>query len=151
MMKLGEMLIESNLINEKQLEEALAHQKKTGGKLGHIITELNFVDEVEIAIAISQHIKVPYIDIFSKDFSDEELIKVEESIIRKYEFIPVRKAGNTLEVAMPYPSDLGEITDIESALGCKIKPLLSLESEVKAFIRQYYSGTLVHRKRNPLK
>ncbi len=146
MKKLGEILVESKLINEIQLEEALAHQKNTGGKLGHIITELFFVDEVGIARAISQHIKVPYTDIFSEDFSDEELKKVKESIIRKFEAIPVRKVGNVLEVAMSYPSNLDVVTDMEFALGCKIKPLLSLESEIQAFIRQYYSGTLVHRR-----
>jgi len=146
MKKLGEILIESKLINEKQLETALAHQKKAGGKLGHTITELYFVDEVAIARAISQHIKVPYVNIFSEDFSDEELKKVKESIVRKYEVIPVRKVGHTLEVAMSDPSDLDVIADVQFALGCTIKPLLSLGSEIRAFIRQYYSGTLVHRR-----
>jgi len=146
MKKLGEILIESKLIDEKQLETALAHQKKRGGKLGNTITELYFVKEVEIAKAISQHIKVPYVNIFSEDFSDEELKKVKESIIRKYEVIPVRKIGFTLEVAMSDPSDLDVVADVQFAIGCNVKPLLSLESEIKAFIRQYYSGTLVHRR-----
>jgi len=146
MKKLGEILIESELIDEKQLETALAHQKKRGGKLGNTITELYFVKEVEIAKAISQHIHVPYVNIFSEDFSDEELKKVKESIIRKYEVIPVRKIGFTLEVAMSDPSDLDVVADVQFAIGCNVKPLLSLESEIKAFIRQYYSGTLVHRR-----
>jgi len=146
MPKLGEILIGSKLINEKQLEAALEYQKKRGGKLGNTITELYFVKEVDIARAISQHIKVPYVNIFSEDFSDEELKKVKESIIRKYGVIPVRKVGHILEVAMSDPSDLDIIADVQFAIGCNIKPLLSLESEIEAFIRQYYSDTLVHRK-----
>jgi len=146
MPKLGEILIGSKLINEKQLEAALEYQKKRGGKLGNTITELYFVKEVDIARAISQHIKVPYVNIFSEDFSDEELKKVKESIVRKYGVIPVRKVGHILEVAMSDPSDLDIIADVQFAIGCNIKPLLSLESEIEAFIRQYYSDTLVHRK-----
>jgi type II secretory ATPase GspE/PulE/Tfp pilus assembly ATPase PilB-like protein len=146
MQKLGEILIGSKLINEKQLEAALEYQKKRGGKLGNTITELYFVKEIDIARAISQHIKVPYVNIFSEDFSDEELKKVNESIVRKYGVIPVRKAGHILEVAMSDPSDLDIIADVQFALGCTIKPLLSLGSEIEAFIRQYYSDTLVHRK-----
>lgn len=146
MPKLGEILIGSKLISEKQLEAALEYQNKKGGKLGHTITELYFVKEVDIAKAISQHIKVPYVNIFSEDFSDEELKKVNESIVRKYGVIPVRKVGHILEVAMSDPSDLDIIADVQFALGCNIKPLLSLESEIEAFIRQYYSDTLVHRK-----
>lgn len=146
MPKLGEILIGSKLINEKQLEAALEYQKKRGGKLGNTLTELYFVKEVDIARAISQHIKVPYVNIFSEDFSDEELKKVKESIVRKYGIIPVRKVGHILEVAMSDPSDLDIIADVQFAIGCNIKPLLSLESEIEAFIRQYYSDTLVHRK-----
>ncbi len=146
MPKLGEILIGSKLINEKQLEAALEYQHKRGGKLGQTITELYFVKEVDIARAISQHIKVPYVNIFSEDFSDEELKKVNESIVRKYGVIPVRKVGHFLEVAMSDPSDLDIIADVQFALGCNIKPLLSLESEIEAFIRQYYSDSLVHRK-----
>ncbi len=146
MPKLGEILIGSKLINEKQLEAALEYQNKRGGKLGNTITELYFVKEVDIARAISQHIKVPYVNIFSEDFSDEELKKVKESIVRKYGIIPVRKVGHILEVAMSDPSDLDIIADVQFAIGCNIKPLLSLESEIEAFIRQYYSDTLVHRK-----
>jgi len=146
MPKLGEILIGSKLINEKQLEAALEYQKKRGGKLGNTITELYFVKEIDIARAISQHIKVPYVNIFSEDFSDEELKKVKESIVRKYGVIPVRKVGHILEVAMSDPSDLDIIADVQFAIGCNIKPLLSLESEIEAFIRQYYSDTLVHRK-----
>ena len=144
--KLGEILIQERVIDENQLEAALAYQKNWGGKLGHAIAELNFAEEIEIAKAISHHIKVPYVNIFSEDFSDEELKKVKESLIRKYEIIPVKKTGNTLEIAMSNPFDLDVICDIQFALGCNVKPLLALESEIAAFIRQYYSGTLVHRK-----
>jgi hypothetical protein len=68
MPKLGEILIGSKLINEKQLEAALEYQKKRGGKLGNTITELYFVKEVDIARAISQHIKVPYVIYSLKTF-----------------------------------------------------------------------------------
>ena len=146
MPKLGEILIGSKLIDEKQLEQAIAYQRKCGCKLGQAIADLNFAEEFEIALAISQQIKVPYINIFSENLSDVELKKVEESLVRKYNIIPIRKAGNTLEVAMSDPYNLDVIADIQFALGCTIKPLLALESEITAFIRQYYNGNLVHRK-----
>lgn len=146
MTKLGEILIGSKLIDEKQLEKAIAYQRECGCKLGQAIADLNFAEEFEIAMAISQQIGVPYINIFSENFSDVELKKVDELLVRKYNIIPIRKVGNALEVAMSDPYNLDVIADIQFALGCNIKPLLALESEIKAFIRQYYDGTLVHRK-----
>jgi hypothetical protein len=146
MQKLGEVLIEAKLIDENQLEAALAYQRKWGCKLGHAIAELNFAEEFEIAATISRMIKVPYVNIFSESFSDEELKKVKESLVRKYEIIPVKKVGTTLDVAMSDPSDLDVIADIQFATGCTVRPLLALESEITAFIRQYYDGTLVPRR-----
>jgi type IV pilus assembly protein PilB len=146
MKKLGQILVESKLIDEIQLEAALAYQKKYGGRLGNAVAELNFAHEFEIARAISQHIKIPYVNIFTEDFSDEEMKKVDESLIRKYDFIPLRKVGHALQIAMSDPTDLDVIADIQFALGCTVKPMLALESEIKAFIRQYYSGTLAARK-----
>ena len=41
----------------------------------------------------------------------------------------------------PYNFDV--IADIQFALGCTIKPLLALESEITAFIRQYYQMAIL--------
>jgi len=48
--KLGEILIDSGLIDKLQLEAALARQKTWGGKLGHSLVELGFIDEEESLI-----------------------------------------------------------------------------------------------------
>jgi type IV pilus assembly protein PilB len=146
MKKLGDILLEAKLIDDNQLESALAYQRNWGCKLGNALVELNFIEESVIAKAISQSIKIPYVNIFAEDFSDEELKKAKEALIRKYEVVPVKRTGNSLEVAMSDPTDLNIISDLQFAFGLTIKPVLALESEIKAFIQQYYSGTLVHRK-----
>lgn len=145
MAKLGETLVNSKLIDEDQFNKALEYSRMHGCKLGHAIAELNFATELDIALAISEQIKIPYINIFSQDFSDAEVKKAGEKLIRKLKAIPIKRTKNTLEVAMSDPLDLDVISEIQFALGCKVKPLLALESEIDAFIRQYYSGGVIAR------
>jgi len=50
--KLGEMLIEADLIDEVQLKAALAHQKEWGGRVGSILVNSGFVKEPAIICVI---------------------------------------------------------------------------------------------------
>lgn len=43
-MKIGEFLISEGLITQAQLDEGLAKQKETKGKLGEILLELGHID-----------------------------------------------------------------------------------------------------------
>ena len=46
--KIGEMLSKEGLITPQQLQEALAHQKQNGIKLGRALVSLGFVKDDEI-------------------------------------------------------------------------------------------------------
>ena len=43
--KIGEMLLKAGYISQEQLNEALDHQKKNGGKIGYNLVKLGFVRE----------------------------------------------------------------------------------------------------------
>ena len=51
--KLGEILVDSNLLTEEQVQQALRIQERRGGKLGEIFVELGLVDEKTIADFVS--------------------------------------------------------------------------------------------------
>ena len=46
--KLGELLLKENLVSPQQLQEALNHQKMSGGKLGKAFVSLGFVKNLRI-------------------------------------------------------------------------------------------------------
>ena len=43
--KIGELVVKMGLIDEMQLNSALGHQKRWGGKLGKILVEQGFIEE----------------------------------------------------------------------------------------------------------
>lgn len=52
--RLGDIVVERGLITCEQLEQALEHQRETGGKLGEVLVELGLLTRVALAGVISE-------------------------------------------------------------------------------------------------
>lgn len=64
---IGQILVENGFISEKQLNDALAKQQSSGGKmLGDVMLEMGLVSETQLAQALSIRLKVPFIDLSSR-------------------------------------------------------------------------------------
>jgi type IV pilus assembly protein PilB len=62
-LKLGELLLKAQLINQQQLTKALEEQKVSGGKLGEILQRLGYVTEDDIIECLSHQFGVPSINL----------------------------------------------------------------------------------------
>ena len=101
--RLGELLLKEKLITPTQLEEALAHQRQHGGRLGFNLITLGLVKDVEITTLLSKQYGVPSIALtaFEIDPAIIKLVPVETA--RKYQVVPLSRAGATLTVANNRP------------------------------------------------
>ncbi len=52
--RLGDIFVERGMIDQAQLDEALAVQRETGAKLGEVLVELGFITRVALAGVISE-------------------------------------------------------------------------------------------------
>ena len=52
--RLGEMLLEAGVIDQNQLDAALGHQRKWGGRLGQALVDLKITNEASIVEALSR-------------------------------------------------------------------------------------------------
>jgi len=83
---LGEMLVAANLIDEVQMQIALAEQKQTGKRFGSTLVELKFIDENVLAAFLSKQIDIPCISLLHVDIPrkagdlDERLPRIETKL-----------------------------------------------------------------------
>ena len=61
--RLGELLVREKLITPLQLQGAVEQQRKSGGRLGHHLTKLGYVQENELTAFLSQQYGVPSINL----------------------------------------------------------------------------------------
>ncbi|HHU49101.1 MAG: GspE/PulE family protein [Caldicoprobacterales bacterium] len=135
---LGEILLESGLITQSQLDEVLKKQKVKGKKLGELLIEEDIINERQLIEALEYQLKVPYIDLTAQSIDPEIPRLIGESLARRHMLIPVAREDNQLTVAMVDPLNLYAIDDVNIATGLNVKPTLALRNHIQNAIDQYY-------------
>ncbi|HUT51920.1 MAG TPA: hypothetical protein VM658_00880 [bacterium] len=140
--RLGEILLDARVITPSQLAQALEEQKRYGGKLGMILLERRFITEREFFHALSSQLNIPAID-FTKSTIPEAVIKIlPQELAEKHVVFPVAvkrsPQGNSLVLAMSDPTNVQIQDEIRFTTGCKVEPVLALESTIRYVINDYY-------------
>jgi hypothetical protein len=144
--KLGDMLKDAGLIDDFQLQTALAHQRNWGGKLGAILMEMQFLMEEDLARVMSEKMGIPYVNLFDPEIPQNIIRMIKTDIAKKYRVVPVKKEAGVLVLAMFDPLDMKAADEIRFITGLSIKPFFAMESEIDDAIRKYYDGEIVDRK-----
>jgi MSHA biogenesis protein MshE len=113
--RLGDLLVQQGIISEEQLIKALAAQKESGRKLGVMLTELGHVTENQLLSFLSQHLKVPLVDIGKHNVSLAAVNMLPEVHARRHRALVLEDKGDRLLVAMSDPADLAAL-DVLSGL-----------------------------------
>jgi type IV pilus assembly protein PilB len=139
--KLGELLLKENMVTPQQLQEALAHQKLQGGKLGKAFVSLGYVRDEEITSLLSRQYGVPSINLdhFEVDPAIIKIIPAETA--RKYQILPLSRSGATLTIAMADPTNVFAMDDIKFMTGYNVEPVVASETSLDEAIEKYYGST----------
>lgn len=136
--RLGEILIDANVITEEILQKALTLQKDTGEKLGEILVSKGFTTNEQIIEAVKSQLGIPSINLDNLNIRQDVIDVIPESIARKDEVIPVDIINGILHVAMSDPLNYFAIEDIRVATGYAVKPSISLRESILENIEKYY-------------
>jgi len=138
--RIGELLLKERRITADQLQEALAHQKIHGGKLGSSLVKLGFVKGDDITAVLSRQYGVPSINLaeFEIDPSVIKLIPVET--VQRYQVVPLSRTGATLTIAMTDPTNVFAMDDIKFMTGYNVEPVVASETAVQDAIQKYYAS-----------
>lgn len=140
---LGEMLLAANLIDEVQMQIALAEQRQTGRRFGSTLVELKFIDENVLAAFLSKQTDVPCISLLHIDIPKKLVRKMNRQLALDCKAVPVRiDEQNRLEVAMADPTDTEIIERLEESTAMPLAPLVAPESSIRTIIDRIYPEEL---------
>ena len=83
-LRLGELLLENNLITEEQLNIALEEQKAKGIKLGEAIIGLGYVTQDAINDLLCQQLNIDFVDLRKIEIDDSIARMVGEKVCITY-------------------------------------------------------------------
>jgi type IV pilus assembly protein PilB len=141
--RLGELLVNNNLITKDQLKSALAEQKAAGGqqRLGSILIRENLITEADLTSFLSKQYGVPTINLADYDVDPQVVKIIPAEIATKYQIVPVNRAGSTLIIAMSDPSNIFAIDDIKFMTGYNVEVVVVAESSIRTAIDKLYDQT----------
>jgi len=137
--KLGEYLLETGLITEQQLKEALRRQRQTHEPLGHILARQGMVSEEDVCRVLHQQLGLPIVELESVSIDEQVIALIREDLAKKYTAIPVDLENrSTIRVAMADPLNAQALEDIKFQSGYFVRPVLAPPSEIVEAIAKYY-------------
>ncbi|MBN8228269.1 general secretion pathway protein GspE [Corallococcus macrosporus] len=139
--KLGELLIKANVLQESQLKAALAEQAKWGGKLGEILVRMNLVSEDILVRALSKQLGMPAVNLDAVQAVPPHVkAKIPAQTARDFSVVPLqlRDDGKTLVVAMSDPLNVRVLDELRALSKCRIVANVAGRTSVaRAFARLY--------------
>ncbi len=143
-LRLGEMLVQRGCIDAVQLQSALAHQRRWGGRIGRSIVQLGFMQERALLQNVGDQMGVPFMELGDLQVSRDVLALVPERLVRTRKALPVERLGTgrrgPLVVAVADPSDLATLDELAFATGMAVKPVLAAEADLDRAIARLLDG-----------
>ena len=136
--RLGEILIDSGAINQKQLEHALNEQKSSGKRLGETLVTLGYLTEKQILSTLEQQLGIKYVNLSEEKIEREAIAAVPLFLAERYNVVPVRKEDTRLYLAMSDPTNFYAIDDVRMVSGLEVWPLLAEAKDISLAINNNY-------------
>ncbi len=136
--RLGALLLESGLISQAQLDNALTVQKQTGERLGKTLVNLGYITEHAIIEVLEFQLGVPHIELSTMTVDPEVAACIPAALAERYQIVPLKKEGKKITLAMVDPTNFYAIDDVRIITGCEVYPVIAAEREIVQAINESY-------------
>jgi len=136
--KILKILIDAQKLTKKEVNEAIALQKKKKIGLDKALIEKGHIKEQDLMAVLVRELNIPFINL-SKYKIDPALQEiVPERAARQYNIIPLSMLDYTLTIALSDPFNIFLLDDLKNLTGKEIDVVMSTNSEILKAINAYY-------------
>ncbi|MDS9471338.1 GspE/PulE family protein [Sporosarcina pasteurii] len=135
--RLGDLLIESNVIQPEQLEKALKN-KSRDEKLGDYLIEQQLITEQQLIEVLEFQLGIPHVNLNQYSIEPELIQLVPKELAKRANLMPIRRDRNKLLIAMADPMDYFAIEELRMATGCQIETSIAAKDDIFRTITKYY-------------
>ncbi|MBU8879569.1 Flp pilus assembly complex ATPase component TadA [Bacillus sp. FJAT-29790] len=135
--RLGDLLVESGLISEEQLQLALK-EKDDGQKLGDALLQRGYITEQQLIEVLEFQLGIPHVSLYRYPFDIKLFNIVPKELAKRNLIIPLKKDGEKLFVAMADPMDFYTIDDLRLSTGFHIETAIATKDDILRAINKYY-------------
>ena len=123
--RIGDLFVEHGMITDQQLAEALDVQRRTGGRLGEILIDLEFITSVDAAEILAERLGMPFVNLDVTPIDEIVAQRIPEEIARRYRAIPIDEEDGVLRIAVADPTDVFALDDLQVITRCQVIPIVA--------------------------
>lgn len=139
--RIGDLLVKNGIITEDQLAQALATQKKQGGKLGATLIALGFIGSIQFVEFLARQLNLPAIDLKLYSYNAETVKSLPEAAARRFRALVLKDEDDQLLVGMADPTDLYGYDELCKILKRPIAMAVVLEEDLLRVLDTVYRRT----------
>ncbi|OAN16512.1 MSHA biogenesis protein MshE [Photobacterium jeanii] len=140
--RLGDLLVEEQIISQQQLEHALDQQQVSGRKLGDTLISLGFLTEKQMLEFLSRQLDIPLVDLNRANIDIDAVAMLGEVHARRLRALVIGLRGDTVRVAMSDPADLAAQEAVYDQLqDYRVELVIAPERQLINAFDRYYRRT----------
>ncbi len=142
--RLGDMLLDEQMLTGEQLQRALTIARENHKRIGEVLVELGYVTEEGIANALSRQLGIDIVTLNGMKIEESILSLANGELLRKHIIIPFAYAKdnmNVVRVAMADPMDMNAIDDFCIVSNMQVEPAIATIREIMNAIDRYYGDS----------
>ncbi|MGA8892706.1 MAG: hypothetical protein WB493_14135, partial [Anaeromyxobacteraceae bacterium] len=141
--RLGELLLEAGIIDATQLQAAIGHQRRWGGRIGQALIDLKMATEEQVVATLSAKLGYQRVPLEGIEFGpglELALRLVPHEFAERNQLLPYAADPTHLWVAMADPTNVGVIDELAFRTGRRVKVSIAGDRELARAIRRLYLG-----------
>jgi hypothetical protein len=146
MSALSSLLVQDQVVPVRAIEEALQRQVIYGGQLDTNLLELGAVGEEVLVEYKARVAGMPPASLEEFNTVDRDLIRsVPRTLAERFSFVPLRRSGRTLRVAVCQSENESRLSEVENALDLEVEPVMTSELRLCVALKRFYGSDLPSR------
>ncbi len=138
--RIGEILLEKDLVSPETIEKALALQRQTGGRMAQLMVEQGWLAEKDLLQSLSEQLGVPFVWLRPGVYDPAAVTTIEREVALRLRVVPLFQVRGVILLATPDPQSVPAMDAVEDLTGCKVKPVLACSEEIRTTIEEAHSG-----------
>ncbi len=136
--QIGKIFLDLGVIRQGQLQAALAEQRRSGGRLGQILLEREMITDEDLSRALAMQKGMEWLPSAALKASDEALGLVDAGTARAFGALPIEVSNGQLRLAVSDPDVLPLLGDLEALTGFPLQVVLAEDGALREAVDQAY-------------
>ena len=140
--RLGQLLLDAELISQTDLRQALAQKHKSGAPLGEVLLENQKISEESLARALAHQWSLPVVNLDIRGPEVERLVRADPKACIRTVSVPWRLKNGIPVIAVADPARIEDATIACGYAGQQVNYVISTRSQILRSLERFFSQEL---------